>query len=590
MTILDRPASSATDTVNEWLAAFESALAERSAADISRQFAAEGTFRDLLATTWDIRHFVGSQEIGERLAAEPRAASLHQLRARDSADATWTDDSTDVPRVMAFIEFGNDVGSGEGFLRLSQVDGTWVAAGLVLSLGSLDGHPELVGSRRPVGKRHEPLEGRVSWEDEHDSEFSDADPQVVVVGSGHNGLMVAARMIRLGLSVLVIERNDRVGDNWRNRYSSLALHDPIEADHLSYIPFPESWPSFTPTRRFGDFLESYANLLDVPVWTSATADNLHYDADDEIWSLDVTRRGREQRTIRTRHLVVATGLNGKPHTPEVQGREEFSGTVVHATHFGGGEQWRGKRAVVVGTGVSGHDVAQDLAENGAEVTMLQRGSTYVINASTNHELSFTPYLEGKRPTEDIDLMGQSVPYSQYPAMAKARTQAAAERDKDILEGLAAAGFSLSEGPDGMGLLGIVFVENRHGYYHNIGASQLIISGKIGVRQAQILRFTETGVVLDDDGSELEADLVVFATGYESVNESNRDLLGDVVDELPPIAKIGDDWEFTAIARHPGKDRLWFLMTLGIPGGRVLSKLLALQIRAIESGLAPASRD
>lgn len=581
-------APTTTDTVNTWLAALEGALTSKDAAAIAILFAEKATFRDLLATDWDIRHFVGATTIGGRLAAEPRAATVHDLHVREVVGAAWTDDSTDDPKIMAFVEFRNDVGRGDGFLRLSQVDGTWLAAGMVLALSELDDYPEQVDSLRPRGKRHEPLVDRVSWEDEHDPEFTRADPQVVVVGSGHNGLMVAARMVRLGLSVLVLERNDRVGDNWRNRYSALALHDPIEADHLSYIPFPSSWPSFTPTRRFGDFLESYANLLDVPVWTSATAEDVHYDEAGQVWSLDVTRPGKERRTIRPAHLVVATGLNGKPRTPEVEGRDDFEGTVVHATHFGGGAQWRGKRTIVVGTGVSGHDVAQDLAENGAEVTMLQRGSTYVINASTNHALSFTPYLQGKFATEDVDLMGQATPYSQYPAMAKARTDVAAERDRDILDGLTKAGFNVSMGPEGMGLLGIVFVENRHGYYHNIGASEMIISGKIGIRQAQIVRFTPHGVVLDD-GSELEVDLVVFATGYESVNESNRSLLGDVVDELPPIAKVGEDWEFTAIARHSGKDRLWFLMTLGIPGGRVLSKLLALQIRAIEAGLAPASR-
>lgn len=570
----------------DWLTAFESALAARSAVVISRLFANGGTFRDLLATGWDIRHFVGAGEIGARLAAEPRAASVRDLRSRDTADAVWADDSNDEPTVMAFVEFRNDVGAGQGFLRLAKVEGEWVAAAIVLALSELDGYPENVDRRRPTGKRHEPLPDRVSWEEEQDAEYDNGDPEVVVVGSGHNGLMVAARMVRLGLRVLVLERNQRVGDNWRKRYSSLALHDPIEADHLSYIPFPSSWPSFTPTRRFGEFLESYANLLDIPVWTSATADNVHYDEDGEVWSLDVSRPDRDRRTLRVKHLVVATGLNSKPRIPDFPEVDKFAGTLTHATHFGGGAEWRGKKAIVVGTGVSGHDVAQDLAEHGAEVTMLQRGSTYVINASTNHQLAFAPYLEGKRPTEDIDLMGQSLPISQYPASAKARTAIAAERDREILDGLEKAGFSLTDGPDGMGLIGIVFVENKHGYYHNIGASQLIIAGQIGIRQAQILRFTETGVVLDD-GTEMPADLVVLATGYESVNESNRDLLGDVVDELPPIGKIGDDWEFTAVARHSGKDRLWFLMTLGIPGGRVLSKLLALQIRAIEAGLAPA---
>jgi putative flavoprotein involved in K+ transport len=581
------PLSSARQAAGDWLTAFEAALSSRDAGALAPLFAEDGTFRDLVAVGWDIRHFVGATEIAARLAAEPRTASVRELRVRDDADAVWLDEAGGTPRVQAFVEFRNDVGPGEGFVRLVQIDGTWVAANVVLALSGIDGSPEHVSRLRPRGKRHEPVIGRATWEDEQDTEFTRGDPQVVVIGSGHNGLMTAARLVRLGVRVLVVERNERVGDNWRNRYASLALHDPIEADHLSYLEFPASWPSFTPTRRFGDFLESYADLLDIPVWTSAVTDNVRYDETSQVWSLDVTRPGHDKRTLRVNHLVIATGMNGKPRLPEFPGVEEFTGTTTHATHFGGGSAWKGKRAVVVGTGVSGHDVAQDLAEHGAEVTMLQRGSTYVINASTNHALSFAPYLAGERPTADIDLMGQAVPFSQIPLTAKARTQQAAEMDREILDGLRQAGFSLSEGPDGMGLPGIVFVENRHGYYHNIGASQLIVSGLIKVRQAQITRFSEAGVLLDD-GTELEADLVVFATGYESVNESNRDLLGDLVDELPAIGKIGDDWEFTGVARHSGKDRLWFLVTLGIPPGRVFSKLLALQIAAIEAGLAPST--
>ncbi|WP_067672960.1 flavin-containing monooxygenase [Nocardia miyunensis] len=571
-----------------WLADFEAALAARDASAISALFAPSGTFRDLLATDWDIRHFAGEQEVGRRLARAARSAAVTGLRIRDTVDGAWRDASGATPAINAFVRFANDVGTGEGVIRLIEQDGSLVAANVVLELTELAGRPEAVGDRRPIGKVHKPVVGRPSWEDEVDADFRRADPQVVIVGAGHNGLMLAARLLRIGIGALVIERHGRVGDNWRTRYSALALHDPVQVEALPYLPFPAGWPTFTPGSKFGDFLESYATLLDIPVWTGARLGEVRYDASAGRWDVEVTRSDGERRTLRTGHLVVATGAHNKPRIPEVADRDVFSGSVVHATDFGGGASWSGKRAIVVGTGVSGHDIAQDLAEHGAEVTMLQRGATYVMNASTNHELSFTGYLRGERPIEDIDLMGQLVPYSRLPELGKTRTAIGKERDRETLEGLARAGFALTDGPGGAGNVGLVFGQNRHGYYFNIGASELIIEGRIAVRRGSIARFTRGGVVLDD-GAEIPADLMVYATGYESVNESNRELLGDLVDELPPICTIGPDGEFAGIARHTGHDRLWFLATLGIPPSRTYSKLLAIQIAAIEDGLAPASR-
>ena len=156
-------------------------------------------------------------------------------------------------------------------MRLVQEeDGSWLAATLVLALDSVDSHPERHQSARPSGKNHGPVRDRLSWSEGLDPDFVTQEPAVLILGAGHNGLMLAARLRSLGVPALIVEQNQRVGDNWRKRYSSLALHTPLASDHLPYLPFPSTWPRFTPKDKLGDFLESYATLLDLPVWTGTS--------------------------------------------------------------------------------------------------------------------------------------------------------------------------------------------------------------------------------------------------------------------------------------------------------------------------------
>lgn len=490
--------------------------------------------------------------------------------------------------ILSFISFATEVGSCGGFLRLQRnVSGEVTALGLVVQLDELEGFPEAIGDHRPDGRTHGAFVGRRTWADDHDPEFTSADPQVVIVGAGHSGLIQAARLIRLGISTVVLERNERVGDNWRKRYASLALHDPYEVAQLPYMPVPESWPRFTPKDKFGDLLEAYATLLDVPVWTSASVSNVHYDEQASQWVCDVDRPGKPTRTLRSGHLIMATGANTIPVMPEIPDADKFRGEIVHSSAYAGGDAYKPRTALVVGAGTSGHDVAQDLAEHGVAVTLLQRSASLVVNIGTIHALNYAPWMTMSLPTEDADLMGAETPFGVYPSLGKDWMAAAKAMDNDLYTALEDSGFDLGWGPDGTGLLGLVFGANKFSYYYNVGASDLIVAGKIKVDQGSIERFTESGVVLDD-GTVIDADLVVFATGFCKPRESNRPVLGDVVDELPEINKVGEDGELTAVWRHSGKDRLWFSMATGILYSRFYSKLLALQIKAIEEGIIPAS--
>jgi putative flavoprotein involved in K+ transport len=557
-----------------WLDDFQRALDSKDAVALGALFTPDAYLSDLLVFDWDLHNHFTPAGIGGALAASSHTVSGLAVRTGDEPAVTEMGETL---LVTSFIRFDTPVATGDGFLRLRQdLDGAWKAQNLVVELIELNDHAEQVGIRRPIGRRHGPEKGRKGWSEQRDTEFVETEPTAVIVGGGHNGLAVAARLVRLGVSTLVLERNPRIGDNWRNRYPSLALHDPVAVDHLPYLPLPESWPYYTPKDKFADYLEAYATLMDVPTWTGVSTSHIAFDEKTERWSIDVERADGSIRTLHPRHLVLATGPFSLARAPEIDGSEVFQGALVHSTGFTGGRDWAGKKAVVVGTGVSGHDVAQELFEQGADVTLLQRGPTYVVNAATFHKFMFTEILQG-HPTEDADLMSASRPFIQV-SNGQGIFEMMAEQDPELHAALEQKGFLVGAGqPDAFT------------YYYNVGASELIIDGSVALKVATIDHLTATGVVLDD-GTELPADLVVLATGFGTVKEQSRGLLGDdIVDALPDIGGIGPDLKFIGTFGPSGKDRLWFAIARGVFVGRFASKFLALQIKGIEEGIIPARR-
>jgi putative flavoprotein involved in K+ transport len=180
-------------------------------------------------------------------------------------------------------------------------------------------------------------------------------------------------------------------------------------------------------------------------------------------------------------------------------------------------------------------------------------------------------------------MNASAPFGVLASRGPSQVAVAKELDRELLDGLERAGFELSDGPDGQGVLGLIFGQNTTGYYYNVGASQMITDGRIGLRHGSVTAFTRDGVTLDE-GTTIDADLVVFATGYRDARTAVRKLFGDdVADTLGEFARVSKDGEYGRLWRHSGLDRLWFMLSLGIDHGRFYSRLLALQIAAIEAG-------
>jgi putative flavoprotein involved in K+ transport len=340
-----------------------------------------------------------------------------------------------------------------------------------------------------VRSPHPPRRARLGQEDQ---------PQALIIGGGQGGLALAARLKALDVPALVIEKNARAGDSWRNRYRSLVLHDPVWYDHLPYIPFPAHWPVFCPKDQMGDWLEAYAQALDLDIWLSTSVESAVWQGDR--WT--VTVRGPDGvRVLHPVELVFATGAYGPPRTIDWPGAEHFAGTLVHSSAYQDGRAFPGKRALVVGAASSAHDVAVDLWEAGAEVTLIQRSSTCVVRSETLMDLAFDIYSEEAVArgidVDRADLMSAATPFARFIEGQRELYKRIRTQDADFYARLAASGMQLDFGEDDSGLMAKA-LRTASGYYIDVGASDLIATGQIGVIAGHgVTGVVPEGLVLDD---------------------------------------------------------------------------------------------
>jgi hypothetical protein len=384
------------------------------------------------------------------------------------------------------------------------------------------------------------------------------------------------------------------------------LHDPVWFDHLPYLLFPENWPVFTPKDKLGDWFESYVKLLELNAWTRTNITKSSWDDASGKWTITLDRVQGDKSQTRVlhpkvcpfplltifsanniQHVIQATGHSGEPNFPShLKGLSSFAGTrLVHSSKFTGAvpSQGQNKRAIVVGCCNSGHDIAQDFYENGYQVTLIQRSSTFVVSAETNLEHMAGLYGEGGPPTEDADMLFYSIPNQVAKRMNIDMTKAQSKTDEKILQGLEKAGFKLDKGPDESGLW-IKYLQRGGGYYLDVGCSQLIIDGKIKVKQGHCINEVLPNGLKFDDGEVLEADEVIFATGYLNMRTQARKIFGDeLADRVKDVWGFDEEGEVRTMWRKSGHPGFWFM------GGnlalcRWYSRLLALQIKGLEEGL------
>ncbi|CAK5275373.1 unnamed protein product [Mycena citricolor] len=533
----------------EWFKSFSKHAAAGNGQEIAALFAADSYWRDLLALTWDFRTFHGPalrQFLSARLPTVKMSAFAlsdeHLCLKRPFPDMAW---------VEAMFKFETDVGYASGIMRLiPQADGVWKAYCMFTNLEALKGFPEKIGPLR----NPEPEHGK--WEERRQQKtaFETTNPTVLVIGSGQSGLALAAHLQNLDVSVLVVEQNERIGDNWRNRYDALCLHDPVWYDHMPYLPFPPTWPVYTPARKMANWLESFFRS----------------------WKVTVRNRVGGERILDVQHLVFATGFGSyRGALPTYPGMDTFKGQLLHSSQHKRASDHKGKKVVVIGACTSAHDICADYYKHDIDVTMYQRSSTYIM--STKHGwpiLMGDRYSEDGPPTEIADIQTASVPMQVVELMAPRRTLKIAEADKDLLEGLKKCGFRLNLGYKDCGFSLAVW-EHAGGYYIDVGTSQLLIDGKIKLKNDSLIEsFSASGLVFEN-GTRLEADVVVFATGVGNVRDNIRRVCGDIVaDRCKPIWGLDAEGEVRGCWRDLGN----------LAYSRFYSKHLALQIKAIQEGL------
>lgn len=574
-----------TDAIDDWLGRLERALASGEAAALAPLFLEDCHWRDLVALTWTIGTVSGRADVAGALARHAAETGPSGFRLARDRTPPRTVQRAGEECVEAFIEFETRAGRGSGVLRLrAGADGEPKAWTLLTALDELKGHEESLGGNRPTGQSHSRDFRGPNWLDQRQAAaaYAEYDPAAIVVGAGQAGLAIAARLGQLGVDTLVVERHWRVGDNWRKRYHALTLHNQVQVNHLPYMPFPPNWPTYIPKDKLAGWFEAYAEAMELNVWTGTEFEGGEWDEAAGRWTVSLRREDGSLRTMNPRHVIMATGVSGIPSRPEIPSLENFRGPVMHSAEYRDGEDFAGRDAIVVGTGNSGHDIAQDLHSSGARVTMVQRNPTMVVNIEPSAQLPYALYSEGP-PLEDCDLIVASTPLALARTSHQGFTAKSREHDRELLDGLERAGFHLDYGEDDTGWQ-FKYLTRGGGYYFNVGCSDLIAAGEIGLVQwDEIEGFDEGGMALRD-GERRNADLVVLATGYREQEWLVRRLFGDAVaDRVGPVWGFGDDQELRAMFRRTGQPGLWFIAG-SLAQCRIYSKYLALQIKALEEGL------
>ena len=443
--------------------------------------------------------------------------------------------------VTAWITFETGVARGYGLIRLKGGK-IWT---LLTSMVALKGHEARLGSDRPLGARHGSDKHRPTWAEERDAEARDLgtmqQPEVLIIGGGQGGIALGARLRQLGVPTIIVEKNARPGDSWRNRYKSLCLHDPVWYDHLPYMLFPPNWPIFAPKDKIGDWLEMYTKVMELNYWTKSTCKHASYDETAREWTVVVDRDGSKV-TLKPKQPVLATGMSAKANMPKFQGMEQFKGEQHHSSRHPGPDAYKGKRAVVIGSNNSAHDISADLWENDVDVTVVQRSSTMIVKSDTLMDIGMGDLYSERAllagiTTDMADMISASMPYRIMHKGQTGLTRKMRERDATFYAALMKAGFWLDYGDDDSGL-SMKYLRRGSGYYIDVGASQLIIDGKIMLAHGNVKEITQDSVVLED-GTVLPADVIVYATGFGSMNGWAADLIGqDVADKVGKYWGIG----------------------------------------------------
>ncbi|KAL1612552.1 hypothetical protein SLS60_000779 [Paraconiothyrium brasiliense] len=566
-----------------WLSQLERSFAEQNMDGLMNLFIDNCWWRDIVALSWDFSCKQGQEAIRNYLVSA--AHGLSSIRANtfgglqpmlvEFGGQCW---------IQSGFTFRTPHGNGKGLLKLMNVGvGKWKAWTVFTQLEKLDYMDELARQRAAcVPPVSVPATIGVAQDESEDN-------QVVIVGAAQAGLMLGARLKHMRIKTLLLERNARLGDSWRQRYQSVTLHTPSYTDHWAYMKIPETWPRFLTGDKVADFMEHYGHLMGLNIQYNTEVTNISYDGATRKYTIQSTTPEGTRRHSAT-HLVLATGLfSDEPILPNFPGQGSFGGQIYHSKYHRSAADvpdLHNKRVVIIGAATSGHDIAADFVTHGAnEVTMMQRHPIYSISRESWETFMLALWKMDGLSTEEADIVSNAFPLAIIRTMSVGLTKMMAEHDKDVHDGLKKAGLALKEGNDGYGLADYQLIKGGQ-YYIDQGANEMIIDGRIKIQRCEegVKKFIESGLVLAN-GTKINADVIIFATGFEKETTTIEKLMGSGVAKRlhHKFGQLDEEQERSGWYRSTGVPGFWY-MTGSIMYCRQFSLPLALQIAAIEQGL------
>ena len=547
-------------------------------------------WRDLVAFTWNIKTLEGKEAVRAMLTTQLASVKPSAWAVDPAAGVTEEGGVT-----TGWFTFETDVFRGYGLVRLK--DGKiWT---LLTTAAELKGHEEPLGFQRPLGAKHGAGKHRLTWKEEREEEARTLgytkQPYVVIVGGGQGAIGLGARLRMLGVPTIIVEKNARPGDSWRNRYKSLCLHDPVWYDHMPYLPFPPNWPVFSPKDKIGDWLEMYTKIMELNYWGSTTCKKARFDEAEKEWKSSSSATDKEI-TLRPKHLVLATGMSAKPNMPKFPGMDALQGRPASFLEASGAGRLCGQEG--------GHHRLEQFGprHRGGAVGERRRRDDGAALLDPHRALG---HADGHRPQRALLREGGEVRHRPPPRRSHLRLDPLSHPARVPDPALSAdegARRGVLRRPRKGGLLARLG-PRRLGPVHEVPAPRLGLLHRRRREPARHRRQDQAqarpgrgdhrdGVKLDD-GTELPADLIVYATGYGSMNGWAADLISqEVADKVGKVWGLGSDtpkdpgpWEGEQrnMWKPTQQEALWFHGG-NLHQSRHYSQFLALQLKARMEGI------
>lgn len=307
----------------------------------------------------------------------------------------------------------------------------------------------------------------------------------LIIGAGPAGLAVAGRMRKQGLDFEIVEKTDKIAWSWHNHYDRLCLHTVKQLSHLPHLPFPEQYPLYVPREDLVHYFEDYARHFNIQPHFNEEVSNIER-VDEMNWKVE-TASGK---AFQAQNVVIATGVNRVPHSPQWKGQDQFEGEIIHSRVYKNTDPFKGKKVLVIGMGNTGAEIALDLAENNIESYISVRSPITIIPRDVfGRPAQLTAKKLAKIPFGLGDWLGSQI-------------------RKLVFGNLSKYGLPMSRVHPAVQLR-----KTGKTPVVDLGTTDMIKAGKIKVI-GDIKQFTPNGVELAD-GSQQSFDSVILATGYRA---------------------------------------------------------------------------